>query len=188
MKIAPINEAEVKKELAENPAPQPHVQLQAAVVPPPNALAQVPESTTDTTQPAGPAIDDPRIGDAQGLRLYALVMIILSGVSLLGAVGSVQLLIHAPALLSFAQVVDIITTILPLAGGIYLLVGKSKLVISAVLIVLGIAFAGNLISLLAYAQFVFALIVYSPISILNLSLPIGMFVWTIMVFRRVQRV
>jgi hypothetical protein len=186
--IVPINAASVKKELAENPAPKPQPHPEA-VTTPPVIPPQSPGIPVQPQQEKTKAFEDAQLArDFQGLRLYALVMLILNGLSLLYSVVYIQSLFTSLASPSLAKMVGLVTIVLPLLASIYLLVGKSRLIISALLIVIGLAFVTNVATLLTYAPGTIAYVLVNPVALLQFGLPIGMLVWTVAIFRRVQQV
>jgi cation transport ATPase len=115
-----------------------------------------------------------------GLQLYAIVMIILSGLNILAYINRLTDLYgpHTVSLLS------VFINILPIASALYLLRGKRTIIIKALLIVIGLAYAYLFVS---YGVLVTQLhSVLATIFVFTTLVCGGLVYWTWRIFSNVE--
>jgi hypothetical protein len=192
-KITPVNEAALRAELAKD----------AAAVKPPldtskiyNEVPRLPGPITkqrgplpDPSTPLPPTHETIAVGAAQpvsvaslvvGLQTYAILIIAMSS---LGVFGRLAGAFGAPTL-TLGTVVNLLTSALPIIGGIYLLVGKRTAVVKAILIVIGLLYAYALVS---YGVLILKIgTILSIIFVVRAAFAGAMVYWTWRIFSRVE--
>jgi hypothetical protein len=146
-KIMPVNESAVREALATSPPAKPPVDTTKIYNEPPHtpgpgsAPAAAPPPPAPSQNELSAAVEQSTAihvsSVVPGLQLYAIVMIILSGLNILAYINRLTDL-YGPHTISLMSV---ILNGLPMACALYLLRGKQPVVIKALLIVIGITYA-----------------------------------------------
>jgi hypothetical protein len=165
---------------------QPITHVNIPVARPQNPAPAQPQGPTNTTQPPKGKDEEYNPSEtrvcerATSLKLYAIVTLILTVISLLSAFSLKS------STSSSTSLVRDLTYILPIVGGAIFLLSKSVTLVKAFLIVILINYAVGFLSFLLILLTPHAGLSFTPVSLIASIIPLIFLIWTWSVFSEVE--